>query len=310
VDVRRSCFPPTERNTKALLPLLEMREGEKIRMRRTAFHLWCLLSVAFALGGCANRIDATRRASFSPFSGARIGNESVSQFAVARTAFIISADGLTITPSEMEPSGFRAEISGPDVELGSAAAIDRRGYFLAAAHCVKGNTTYLLRGSAPRGGWERASVVAKGNISKNGPDFALLYVPTGADQVFDWAPSYKVEDSVISVGPNPNEEKVEIVCFAGKIANVRQGADNDPYQAVITHTGPSRHGDSGGPLLGLDGRLIAINIASVKESKKTKIDGEARTIAVRPQVASLQSMIDSHARTALLPASNGGKARR
>jgi S1-C subfamily serine protease len=137
-------------------------------------------------------------------------------------------------------------------------------------------------------------VVWRGDKFKNGPDLAVLYIPTPLDRVFEWTPSYSVEDPVIAVGPNRDEAQVEVVCFAGTIVKILHDSPGSAYQAVIAHTGPARHGDSGGPLLAMNGRLIAINIGTPKKSKMETFGQRARAIAVRPQLAWLQAIVDEH----------------
>jgi hypothetical protein len=80
--------------------------------------------------GCAFRQkEATRVSSFQPYAGQNINGVKAKEFLYTRVALLISDDQ---PPGQ---KGTNGDMVLHNCALGCAAAVDRRGYFLTAAHC-------------------------------------------------------------------------------------------------------------------------------------------------------------------------------
>jgi hypothetical protein len=230
----------------------------------TGLHLVIILCLFCA--GCVHySTPAQRDASFLPFKDVKVGQESLRKYLIARSAALFMAEELDTT--RLSTNSVR--IISTNAWHGTAAAIDRRGYFLTAAHCVK-------RGQLERGQFwvaftragkiqvERARIVWRGDVAKKEPDLAVLSIATPIDQAFEWATEFTNGTPIMDVGLSLNNHSgvLKTQCMAGKILKVSDGSGTSlPYYTVISHDSPLRHGDSGGPLVLSDGRLLGINVS-------------------------------------------------
>src|SRR4029079_7242019 len=98
------------------------------------------VALSLMLGGCASGLSTAemRQRSFSPYEEKRIGEIRLAEFLALRTAFVVSEDYVA----------------------GTAAATDKRGYFITAAHCLRGDPIHLLvakwRDGSPEMTFERS----------------------------------------------------------------------------------------------------------------------------------------------------------
>ena len=227
-----------------------------------------------------------------------MGLESTRFFLASRTAFLISGDHLKVTVAETNPSVFTYQASNSTFKVGSASAIDHRGYFLTAAHCVKKEAPYLLFGLGRQLQAEPARVVWRGDVSKGEPDLALLWVPRTLDRVFEWASDFKAGDQVVAVGPNYHPPfDIKVVCFAGTLNECTTRSGIGPRARSISHNAPLHGGDSGGPLVDLDGRLIAINVRVERTFSFLHPLGKRLSFADHPDLPWLYQLIEGHAAT-------------
>jgi S1-C subfamily serine protease len=217
--------------------------------------IFCLFS-----GGCVHySTSAGRDASFSPHAGTKVGQVSLREFLLARSAMLFEGGQLSVTASGTNSR--KVWIQGTISGFGAAAAIDRRGYFLTAAHCVrKGPLTlvFLDKGQLEA---QPARVVWRGDVSKKEPDLAILQVSVPLQEVFDWTPAFTNGESIVAVGVSlfPHQP-MKTQCMAGKILRLAPGSEAVvPHYICISHDAPLHHGDSGGPLVSTDGRLVGIN---------------------------------------------------
>ncbi len=183
-----------------------------------------------------------------------------------RTATLVS--GVTVGAARIR--GRRVAIEFPPepnrssyLSLAHASAIATDGYFLTAAHCVGDPVNYLVNfdGHTARIGIPR--VVAKVTDRRTCLDLALLHVDAKLAEAFVWADrdAIAIGGPVIAVGnsePALLDDKhllLKPACLAGHITAVKQLTDG---AMMVSSDAPAREGDSGGPLLDQNGRLIGI----------------------------------------------------
>src|SRR5580658_2775973 len=124
-----------------------------------------LLVPCFLSAGCVHYNTSEKRdASFLPYAGAKVGPVSLREFLLARSAVLFEGAQLSVTVSAADSR--MVWIKGAVSRIGEAAAIDRRGYFLTAAHCVKKGPFSLLFLDKGRLVAQPARVVWRGDISK------------------------------------------------------------------------------------------------------------------------------------------------
>jgi S1-C subfamily serine protease len=230
-------------------------------------HSWWRLTrgiLAFVLllnVGCQYRQSETIRASsFHEHIGRRIGQVDIEIFLRSRVAYLISSDqNLT------NKSGAGGMQIMDDSNYGCAAMIDRRGYFLTAAHCLRHRYVYLVFHESQTTRTFLARVVWQGDSKKGQPDLAILHVKRMLDHTFDWAAGVHQADPVIAVGlswtnkPSLNLLVLKLDLMGGRILDFNKLKDEAGDFNVATNV-PLQSGDSGGPLVDAEGRLIGINV--------------------------------------------------
>jgi hypothetical protein len=248
------------------------------------------IGVSAALTGC-NHLpsSAERAASFAPYLNSEIKDSGGSEtklgvFLVSRTAFVVATeDGSTRW------------------RYGTAAAIDRRGYYLTAAHVVENRTVQLrvLRSELRRGSpnsinylAEDASVVWRGDWTKGEPDLAILYDPRPPATTFDWEPEINPGEVVYAMGVNNDrDDAFEPAALAGKLYLKADATARMPGSFGIAHSAPLHPGDSGGPLVSPRGLLLGINLSVGLSSLSQPYGGRYR-YAYRPELTWLRETID------------------
>lgn len=221
-----------------------------------------LLILCFLSGGCMHYTTSTRRDdSFLPYAGAKVGQVSLREFLRARSAVVFEGDQLSVTASGTDHCTVKGTVFG----IGLAAAIDRQGYFLTAAHCVQKGPFLLLFFDKGQLQARPARVVWRGDESKKQPDLALLRVPFPLHDVFEWAPAFTNGERIVAAGINViSNHVIKSQCMAGKILRLDTGSATVlPHYICVSHYAPLHSGDSGGPLVSTDGRLVGINSDAV-----------------------------------------------
>ncbi|MEO5959104.1 MAG: serine protease, partial [Opitutaceae bacterium] len=251
--------------------------------------LRALLIVCCVLASGCQQLPTTakRNASFAPFQNVKLYDTwvgrpiSAQSYLMLRTAFL--ADD-----RKENKFGF-----------GLAAAIDRRGYYLTAAHCVRGDKISLraiYKLPAPGSNGEVSSapgealVVWKGDVDRGEPDLAILYSPRPPETVFEWEPEIKYGGAVFSAG-NSYERKAfkgfEMVATAGKLLPSIVVPPLPSRWSYLVTTAPLQPGDSGGALATTEGRLLAINF-----NRHPRLLGPNLAVAIRPDLAWLGAKLD------------------
>ncbi|MDB6054866.1 MAG: peptidase and chymotrypsin/Hap [Verrucomicrobiales bacterium] len=227
--------------------------------------LWVLL-----LSGCSSPrpdwpSDGQRADSFLMSQHLLVGEEPISLYLQRRTAVIVS--GLPVVAVRLKGSEASIEfVEEPETAMhcGEAIAIDVSGYFITAAHCVKDPVNYLIysTGESARIGVPR--VVATIKDPETHLDIALLHLGVKLSHVFNWAnlDSDWQGRRVVGVGASQimrihgNRGFLQTQCFGGAIASIQPA----PYGSrMIQSDLPARSGDSGGPIVGEDGKLLGVH---------------------------------------------------
>jgi S1-C subfamily serine protease len=255
-----------------------------------------LLVFCFLSGGCMHyNTPARRDDSFLPYAGAKVGQVSLQEFLRARSAVQFEGDQLNVTIHGTDHFTVKGTIFG----VGAATAIDRRGYFLTAAHCVEKGTCLLLFLDKGQFQAQTAQVVWRGDESKNQVDLALLRVPCPLQDVFEWTPTFTNGERIVAAGLNvlPNN-RIKSQCMAGKILRLDTGSETVlPHYICISHDAPLHAGDSGGPLVSTDGRLVGIN-SDVVIGRPRLLSFSVETLsgdAERPDLEWLRQLIEQDA---------------
>lgn len=106
----------------------------------------------------------------------------------------LSKDGAVLTGT------VNFKLGGKHLSEGSAAAMDRRSYFVTAAHCieedgVEGDVYLMFSRSKREESLKKARVVWSGRGSSgDGLDFAVLKIASPLTNIFDWGPLPEAND--------------------------------------------------------------------------------------------------------------------
>ena len=255
-----------------------------------------LLILCLFCAGCVHySTPAARDASFLSYKDAKVGQESLRKYLIDRSGALFMAEELDAT----HVSTNFIWISNTIAWYGMAAAIDRRGYFLTAAHCVDRGQFWLAFLRDGKLQVERARIVWRGDVKKREPDLAILRVSLPISQTFEWAAEFTNGTPVIDVGLSLGDDShvLKTQCMAGKILKVSEAlsADSSDYE-VVSHNSPLRHGDSGGPLVLSDGRLLGINVSEKLDFQWSHLSFEPEHgEAHRPNLVWLRKVIDADA---------------
>ena len=96
-----------------------------------------LVVLCLCSAGCVRYSTLGERdAFFSAYQTSRVGQDSLRHFLIARSAVLLQAHELRVSAGSTNNSHL-ASLVGTNAWRGNAAAIDRRGFFLTAAHCVQ-----------------------------------------------------------------------------------------------------------------------------------------------------------------------------
>jgi S1-C subfamily serine protease len=247
------------------------------------------------LGGClqAPATAVERAASFQALTARRVGDEALQDFVARRTALLIGgmpAGAVCSLPGDSVGSFVKA-VHGR-YALGSATAIDGRGYFLTAAHCVDWPSLHVLYFDADGVRLSAARLVWRGDSSRN--DLAVLAIDRPLTAYFAWADGIEIGNAVVGVGPEYEPENFGLGYFSGVALKLEPWAGPAvPAGMTLYHTGPMHLGDSGGPLANPDGQLIGINVGDIHELDILRFSYQKASRAHRPDLDWLRDLMES-----------------
>jgi S1-C subfamily serine protease len=264
-------------------------------------------SIPLVVAGCVESTPAPapeRGASFQPYSDRQVGSEKLDIYVCERTALVLSDDA-TITHGDA--SGVFHVSGNPRLRWGVATAIDRRGYFLTAAHVVDSGPVHLTwRDSfSSQSAWRHAParIVWKSDRATTWFDFAIVCVDQPLAAAFTWAGDPAVDQPVVAAGYGDpatsvlESDTLALESLGGTLSTVREHTDESRAWIELHTTAPLYFGDSGGPLADLDGRLIAVNTGVHGMFKIVRDRPWYYGIAARPDARWVRSLIDADARS-------------
>jgi S1-C subfamily serine protease len=256
----------------------------------------------FLGGGCIHHsTTAVREASFKPYKNSMVGPLNLNKHLLFRSAILFRSDLLNMTDQSSGTNAITCNISGTNNWCGTAAAVDHRGYFLTAAHCLEKGPFWLAFLNGEQMQVRPARVVWKGNGSKKQSDFALLHVALPLTNVFGWSDGCSPGDKVVAVGgsmeePRASKPQLKTQCMGGRVLRTKAAPKTTPPITLVSHDVPVRPGDSGGPLAATDGRLLGINVVLELGFQYKHLSFEPDyAMAVRPDPQWLQTIIEQDA---------------
>jgi 2-alkenal reductase len=169
---------------------------------------------------------------------------------------------VTIQTSGVDDQGNQFQAAG------SGVIIDTKGDILTNYHVVQGNeTSYQVIFKSG----EKASATLAGSAPYS--DLAVIHVNASVPA---WAPlgdSTKVQpgQTVLAIGsPLGSYENTVTEGIISAVGRTLQEPNNGPQLTNLLQTdAPINHGNSGGPLVDLNGKVIGINTAVVRSSSDT-----------------------------------------
>lgn len=256
-----------------------------------------LVSVCAALlGGCAH--DATiaelQASSYSPHRDTRAGGEPLATFIRQRSAILIAGATVQAERIESGQSALNLRLAGPGAITAGATAIDARGYFLCTAAAVlRGPHTLVMNDGI---GYRvlPARLVWRGDVGRGEPEVAVLHVDRPLLHVFDWAPSWRRRQPVVGAGSNLNGRlAMQVSVFGGRLIRSTTTPSASGPQVMVFHSAPVHPGDSGGPLTDTEGRLLGVNLDTLRRFSFQRLSYLTTARAFRPNPAWLKSLIDA-----------------
>jgi S1-C subfamily serine protease len=270
-----------------------------LTLRVTVLALFCPFAFSLQAAAVQNPTDAARAETLRAIDM----EKALALESAARRKTAIVLQGQSVNPVATDDEIINVIISGPPgSHLGAAmaAAIDRRGYFLTAAHVAADEPLSLVFFDGARLRALPARVVAKlsNNHKQSKLDIAVLHVSAELSEVFQWADLSKVHrsDRLLEIGRAAIHDQskaggivtkgiVAPAAFVGKFRktiNLRSGG------TAIRSEIPARHGDSGGPLLTLEGKLLGVECGFTKPLLRRGYE-----VANRPDLKWLTDIINA-----------------
>ncbi len=286
-------------------PRAEFRREDYLkRSMRSVFLNSALLAVTVLTGCTSVSTTAQRDATISAYRDTKIDGVPLEKFLTNRTPQVVAGTALEFGSAVHSANSTTLNVHARGgISSGKAVAIDSRGYFLTAAHVVRNVSVTILFGEGSSFAPYTARIVWLGDNAPGQPDLALMHIDVSVCETFAWSQGAQVGDTVFAVGPNLRSAKLNWKGYtknfsdgllAGKLLAVPASA-TAPFQTVILDDDlPLHPGDSGGPLMDAQGRLLGINITVQNDYSRSKL-GEPKKFtghAIRPDPAWLQQLIE------------------
>jgi S1-C subfamily serine protease len=239
--------------------------------------------------GCAHLASREEKEiSFKPFAQRRVGNQTLADYIEQRTAVLVAGARPLGIKVQGDQVGVELKPTAADgkVDVGSATAVGADGYFLTAAHCIRREPVFLVvplalgpQAFTCRVVWRPPQAAA------DVCDLAVLNISASLPGAFAMAANSEVGtgDPVVTSGTNGEA--------GGKLLSATPVGPSPalglPFMFSLVHNIPLTHGDSGGPLTTLDGKLIGIEILVTGV-----YIGPRQGVALRPDSQWLKGIID------------------
>lgn len=248
----------------------------------------CVWLALHGLSSCSllTSNEQAKRPSLEPWKDVRIEGEPATEFLEKRTAMlIIGADALEPDPqaSGLARPTLRGE-TPTELEGGAALAIDARGYWLTAAHCVETGPILLVTRSGSTTRHAQARVVWSGTADGEDLDLALLHAPIEPFGVLRWSATRPSAGPVLCAGSGLGSDRFS----AGNIKGVGARFADTGF-VLIYHDAPITPGDSGGPAIAPDGTLVGVD---TEGSVRYLGRGQPSSTAVLPEEQFVRRLID------------------
>jgi len=155
---------------------------------------------------------------------------------------------------------------------GLATAISKKGYFLTAAHCVDNdNSISIVPLSGDVYNNSKAARIVWSSVKH---DIALIHIDAELETFFDITSDPQMNFSTVVLGGFNGGPS------AGHILSTKTMATEGGVIYMIDNTCPSVPGDSGAPLLSVDGQLVGIHQGGQYALRGFSIKRRSRALAI------------------------------
>lgn len=229
-----------------------------------------LVAFLLSLASCGVPVQTYKPQSLVPWQSTVIHGLPASDYLRARWAILVSgADGVEVLPSGDTIKIAQTQFGKPTDSVGGGAAVHvGEGFWLTAAHCVRSAPNFLVRLEPDRSSrvWP-VQVVWRG-----GDDLALLHGTAPGPEIppIELCDTIPASGPVLSLGSGLNSS----AWAGGHITGCGGRTDTSDF-GIIHHDAPVSQGDSGGPVMLIDGRLAGINSTSILRVRDGKGDATA-----------------------------------
>jgi hypothetical protein len=254
---------------------------------------------ALAQAGCATTVEE-KKESFAPYVDCRVGSTVFADFIKQRSVILIGGveviravikEGrlfLSYRVRSNEPvkgisgkTAVKFKIKMPKISRALATPINPEGYFLTAAHCTDFLPVYLIHGTGGKASFAKARLLWMDEES----DLSLLKADLKGVSRYDWSDFPEQGETVLAGGQS--SPSAGMVLDTSSYTEKEDGDPMDTY--VVVHDTPVQDGDSGGPILDLRGRLVAVHSSTGFDIfRMSKIRR-----SVRPDLRQLEELISS-----------------
>jgi S1-C subfamily serine protease len=266
-----------------------------------------LTLVVFAAAGCtADATQAQRDASIAAMRRDGAPVDALRGHLRDRTVIVLS--GASIYEGSRDDGSQHLTILGR-FAFGTGSLLSDDGYVLTAAHCVEDHEPcYVIFRHKNRFPFVRARRIWVGDANDKTRDVAVLKIDFREKlSAFEWADDHDLMTGapVMLAGHREGDDRFLLTLAAGKVidANLRETTGDGPPVRAVAVDIPARRGDSGGPLLTADGRLIGI----MRGWESPLLGLAKKRIALRPEPAWIDQIIARDRASRAQPSTSAAK---